>query len=807
MKYLMAVMMSGALLAPGSVSASEDPGDAPEHGVARISFLSGDVTVRRGDSGEVVEAELNVPLVSLDHVITDDRSRAEIQFDWATFLRIAPESEVRLAELHDRDFLVQVVSGTVTVRVLRDSSSKIEISAPMASLVPRDDGTYRITVRDDFSSEMTVRSGEAQVFVDTTRTTVQSGEARVQVDHTSELLRKGQTLFLTGDPSDTRRAFRAAIPEDAWDRWNEDRDRELSRSDSYRYVSRDIYGAEALSHHGRWVYDAPYGWVWAPNVYVGWAPYRVGRWVWLDYYGWTWVSGDPWGWAPYHYGRWYYGPRYGWVWYPGSITVRYTWRPALVGFFGWGVNVGWVPLAPYEVYRPWYGSGRTVVVDNVRVVNNINVINTYHNARFVSGRSGATSVTYVDFGKNRTTVNNFIVGTDRDFSRADHADRLHARRPDRENRELPDRRGPDRINASMRASRQPIENVRRTESRRIESSASERTRNGNPDTRVLRSSEETGRRPEPSRGRAFEDGGTRNERVNNSPSRTTNEENGRRSEPRQNDSAAANRSEPTRDRTLENNRSRNDELLNSRPSRSDEDAGRGNARRSDPGRGRSDERDRPAQENPRRAEPARSEPERLQPGNSENARRAAPPPTSSPGVRSRQDDNDRPPQAGQRRTEPASSEPEQPRPGNSENARRAAPPPTSSPGVRSRQDDNDRPPQAGQRRAESPRSEPERPRPGNSESARRVDPPTSSPGVRSRQDDNDRPPQASQRTAESPRSEPERPRPGNSESARRVDPPPTSSPGASQQGAPPASQDQGQQPEGNPGRGRGNGRR
>src|SRR5262245_36442038 len=110
MKYLLTVVLLGAMTAPGW---AQDPGDAPDHGVARISLIQGDVTIRRGDSGELVAAELNAPLVALDHVLTDDDSRAEVQLDWANFVRLASNSEVRMAELKDRDFLVQVAAGTV----------------------------------------------------------------------------------------------------------------------------------------------------------------------------------------------------------------------------------------------------------------------------------------------------------------------------------------------------------------------------------------------------------------------------------------------------------------------------------------------------------------------------------------------------------------------------------------------------------------------------------------------------------------------------------------------------------------------
>ena len=279
MKCLKVLMLMVALAVPGWAQDSGD-GDAPDNGVARISVLGGDVAVRRGDTGELIAAELNAPLVALDHVLTEKNSRAEIQLDWANFVRLSSESEIRLAELKDRDFLIQVSAGTVTFRVLRDSNAQVEISTPTLAIRPRQQGTYRVTVLDDFSTELTVRSGEAEIFA--------GGK--------SDFVHAGQTLLLSGDPADPQRTLRAALPRDDFDRWNDARDQSLDRGDSYKYVSRDVYGAEDLAGYGQWVYDPPYGWVWAPTVSVSWAPYRVGRWTWVNYYGWTWVSGDPWGW-------------------------------------------------------------------------------------------------------------------------------------------------------------------------------------------------------------------------------------------------------------------------------------------------------------------------------------------------------------------------------------------------------------------------------------------------------------------------------------------------------------------------------
>src|SRR5581483_1791531 len=247
-----------------------------------------------------------------------------------------------------------------------------------------------------------------------------------------ETLNAGRTMEARGTPDDPEYMILAAIPQDEWDRWNIDRDRVLENSSSYRYVSPDITGAEDLDAYGRWTTDPAYGQVWVPTVDAAWAPYRVGRWVWVDYYGWTWLSGDPWGWAPYHYGNWYMSS-FGWAWYPGPIGVRCYWRPALVSFFGWGSgfgggfsagfgyggfgygNVGWVPLAPHERFRPWYGRGFNSTI----IVNNVTVINNYRNARFVNGRNGVTSVSAGDFGRGRSiNTSNFVRASNADLGRA-----------------------------------------------------------------------------------------------------------------------------------------------------------------------------------------------------------------------------------------------------------------------------------------------------------------------------------------------------------------------------------------------------
>lgn len=373
--------------------------DDQSRAVARISLLNGEVSVRRGDSGDVVAAALNAPMLSQDRLLTASSSRAEIQFDYGNMVRLGSNTELRLSDVERGKYIAELATGTVTYSVLRDTKDTSEIDTPSVAVRPLGRGVYRITVREDGSSEITVRAGQADIYSP-------KGSRRLQA---------GQTMLARGSASDPEFQVMAAIGIDDWDRWNQDRDRELMQSQSYRHVSPDITGAEDLDNAGQWQNDSTYGDVWVPTVAPDWAPYQQGRWAWEDYYGWSWVSYDPWGWAPYHYGRWFHGG-FGWAWYPGPIGRPYYWAPAYVGFFGFGGggfgfgfgfgNIGWCALAPFEAFHPWWGRGfgggfRGNYFANTRI-NNINVYNSYRNARFANGVSGMSAQ---NFGRMGTAGN------------------------------------------------------------------------------------------------------------------------------------------------------------------------------------------------------------------------------------------------------------------------------------------------------------------------------------------------------------------------------------------------------------------
>ena len=356
----------------GQAADQIDPEDR-SHGVARIGLLNGDVSVRRGDSGDQVAAAINAPLLAPDALVVGPASRAEIQFDTANRVRLASDTEVRLSVLTADHFQIQIARGTMTWAVLGEGSAQGEVATPSIAVHPLGRGSYRISVLPDGTTQVTVRSGALEV----------------STPRGVERLSAGQSMLARGPVENPEFQTVGAIGRDEWDTFNDRRDQELQQSQSYNYVSRDIAGAEDLDNYGQWNSDQTYGQVWTPRVAADWSPYRLGRWGYEDYYGWTWISYDPWGWAPYHYGSWFRGV-YGWSWYPGSRYSHYYYRPAQVAFFGFGggVNVGWVPLAPYERYNRWYGHG---VGGYGAFGRTVNVVGIYRNARVGNGVTALNS--------------------------------------------------------------------------------------------------------------------------------------------------------------------------------------------------------------------------------------------------------------------------------------------------------------------------------------------------------------------------------------------------------------------------------
>src|SRR5215472_4048051 len=93
------------------VSQESNPGGGQPVDVGRVSMIHGDVSVQRADSGDWAAATLNNPLVRGDQLATGEKSRTELELDYANILRLSSNSQVKIAELSRTRIQVQVSQG------------------------------------------------------------------------------------------------------------------------------------------------------------------------------------------------------------------------------------------------------------------------------------------------------------------------------------------------------------------------------------------------------------------------------------------------------------------------------------------------------------------------------------------------------------------------------------------------------------------------------------------------------------------------------------------------------------------------
>jgi FecR protein len=400
---LFPLILAVALAVPMRAAADDDD---PPGRVARLSVTNGEVSFNPAGTDDWVSAVTNRPITTGDKLWTDKGARAELQVDSAAF-RLAGETGLSFLNLNDQTIQLSITEGTVSIRVRRlGDGENIEVDTPNLALSLLRPGRYRVNVNE---------AG------DTTIVSVRDGEGEVTGGGSAYTVHPGEQGYFSGN--DTLDADIEGLPDaDDFDNWCDERDLHEDHAVARRYVSDDVIGYEDLDDNGGWRPVPEYGTVWFPHVtIVGWAPYRYGHWAYIAPWGWTWVDDAAWGFAPFHYGRWVFvAGAWGWVPAPprvvGVVYVRPVYAPALVawvggphfgvgvgiggGGFAAGVNVGWFPLGPREVFVPSYAVSRAYV-NRVNISNttvNETVVNNYYNTNIVNRNVNVNNVRYVNQG-------------------------------------------------------------------------------------------------------------------------------------------------------------------------------------------------------------------------------------------------------------------------------------------------------------------------------------------------------------------------------------------------------------------------
>lgn len=361
--------------------AQEDPPDR----VARLNYISGNVSMEPAGIDQWAPADVNRPFTIGDYLYTDQGAKAELHLDVAV-IRMDADTSFGFLNLDDRTVQIKLTEGDMYFRLHDFGQDQVfEVDTPNAAVTLLRDGVYRFRVDPNGNMSFVV---------------VRDGQAVINGGGQSFTLNQGNSALLTGTDQLSFDVETAPAPDD-FDNWCEQRDAHEAHLASARYLPPTVIGYEDLDDYGTWQNTGDYGAVWYPrSVAAGWAPYQYGHWAWIEPWGWTWVDNTPWGFAPFHYGRWaYIGNRWGWC--PGPIArvgyvgpvVRPYYAPAIVAWFGgahWGASLsvgagpslGWVPLGFGEVYTPPYACSRpyfnNVNVYNTRIVKTVNITNVYN---------------------------------------------------------------------------------------------------------------------------------------------------------------------------------------------------------------------------------------------------------------------------------------------------------------------------------------------------------------------------------------------------------------------------------------------
>ncbi len=380
------LMASAVVLLGTAATALADPPSV----AGRLSDIEGTVSFHTGDESDWTPATLNYPITTGSSLWTEPSARTEIQIG-AAEVRMDQGTWLDVTELDDNATQLRVNQGVINVHVAQMPPGGIAVLTPLGQVDLTQPGSYDINAGVPNGSEP-----PSQMVL-----SVLEGAARYDGERGTVDLQAGEAATIGGNPVNVTMGEAQPTQFDDWALAREHREVE---SQSARYLPPGITGAQDLDANGQWATTPNYGPVWYPNaVPAGWEPYHYGHWAYVAPWGWTWIDDAPWGFAPFHYGRWaYVGGRWGWCPVePGAEVVeRPVYAPAMVAFIGgngFGLSlaigataaVGWVALAPGEVYHPWYHASR----DYVRNVNVVNV-----------NRTTINNITVVN---NNVTVNRF----------------------------------------------------------------------------------------------------------------------------------------------------------------------------------------------------------------------------------------------------------------------------------------------------------------------------------------------------------------------------------------------------------------
>lgn len=201
-----------ALALPAAAQRSRvhrDRDRGPGLDLARVSVADGDVRVRTRD-GDEAQARGGDELRPGDAILTGLRSRAEVELDRGNFVRLGSESEVRILDMGNLAYRVQVVRGVAGLTQLDRFEADLDVVTEQATIRTIKPAVFTVEVREGVQTDVSVRDG--RVDVATNRRT--------------ERVKKG-LVSIRGEGRDAEMRLAKAEPKSDFDDWAKRRDKIL----------------------------------------------------------------------------------------------------------------------------------------------------------------------------------------------------------------------------------------------------------------------------------------------------------------------------------------------------------------------------------------------------------------------------------------------------------------------------------------------------------------------------------------------------------------------------------------------------
>jgi len=160
------LLFGAAAFLAAAAAPAQGPGNADiQQAVARVSYLSGDVSYNRGDQPDVWEdAAVNVPMSIGDRLYLRGDGRAELQLEGGNFVRLGAQSDLSVLNLTDEVEQFSLQGGTASFRLARlGSQDSFEVDTPNVAVTFEQAGDYRLDVDADGNTRVGVRRGQALV--------------------------------------------------------------------------------------------------------------------------------------------------------------------------------------------------------------------------------------------------------------------------------------------------------------------------------------------------------------------------------------------------------------------------------------------------------------------------------------------------------------------------------------------------------------------------------------------------------------------------------------------------------------------